>query len=160
MEYYEGFVWHKDLTSPEGRLVEPEDGETMNSLYARGYCDSPAKAGLIHPFHASDVDPEYNKSIMRKVEDGLIPRFDAMATDPEEEARRREAEQAVQKEHDERIKAINEGIRAKESEKQKIKESDEKLKDWKNDEGTLDSKGQHNPKTQPDPVDGVLPDLS
>ena len=160
MEYHEGFVWHKDLTGPEGRLVSPEDGETMNSLNARGYCDSAVKAGMIHPFHVNSVDPEWAKSMMKKVEDGLIPRFDELAIDPEEDARRREAENAAQKEADERIKAINEGIRAKESEKQKIKESDEKLKDWKNDEGTLDSKGNHNPKTQPDPVDGELPDLS
>ena len=160
MEYYEGFVWHKDLTGPDGRLVMPEDGETLNSLHARGYCDSPAKAGLVHSFHGGQVDPEFNKSIMRKVEDGLIPRFDELKADPEEEARRREAEQAAAKENQERIDAINEGIRAKESHAQKAKESDEKLKDWKNDEGTLDSKGQHNPKTQPDPVDGVLPDLS
>ena len=159
MEFYYGWVWHKELTSPEGRLVMPEDGETLSSLLSRGYCDSPTKAGLIHPFNAGN-DPEHAKSIMRKVEEGLIPRFDALKTNPEEEARRREAEEAAANEHAEKMKAINEGIRAKESHDQKIKESDEKLKDWKNDEGTLDSKGKHNPKTQPDPVDGVLPDLS
>ena len=160
MEYYEGWVWHKDLTGPEGRLVALEDGETLNSLNARGYCDHPSKAGLVHPFHADNVDPEHNKSVMRKVEDGLIPRFNDLKADPEEEARRREAEQAAAKEQQERMDAINENIRSKESDKQKIKASEEHLKDWKNDEGTLDPKGNHNPKTQPDPVDGVLPDLS
>jgi len=136
--YVEGWYWHPENAGRDGRLFKKEDGETVESLAARGWVDSPSKIGM-------DVwggdDAMFEKKA-RDVKEGFLPAIEETGRSTEDIVR--DAVDRALSEKTLENQKLFERIRQLESAQKQASMNDERLQDEKSDA-----------KTQPKPAAGT-----